>query len=257
MDRLKLKNIIRYFLGFIFPSIRITVKNPDLYINLVRGKKGIEIGGPSQIFNDYDVLPIYKHITSLDCCNFSGSTVWEGSLKEGNNFRFYKGKSGFQFIKEAADLKGIEDETYDFLLSSHCLEHCGNAIKAIIEWKRVVKRNGYLLIVVPDKANTFDHNRPLTTLNHFIEDFNNTMGEDDLSHMEEILEYHDLTMDKRAGNKEEFAKRSLLNLENRCLHHHTFDQNNLTELLKYAGLKIIQIEKQAPYHIICMVQKTS
>lgn len=257
MDKLRIKNIIRHFFGFVFPLLRRTIPNPNLYINCIEGKRGIEIGGPSQVFKDYDVLPLYKHIASLDCCNFSGSTVWEGSLNEGNNFNFYKGKTGFQFIKEAADLKGIQSESYDFLLSSHCLEHCSNAIKAIEEWKRVVKTNGYLLIIVPDKEHTFDHNRPLTTLNHFIEDFKNNIGEDDLSHMEEILKHHDLSMDKRAGTKEEFANRSILNIENRCLHHHTFSKDNLSQLINYTGLKIVQIEKKSPYHLICLAQKLS
>jgi SAM-dependent methyltransferase len=230
------------------------VKNRQTYINALKGKSGLEIGGPSSAFTSNGILPIYPHIFHLDNCNFSNSTVWEGKLKEGISFQF-DNKKGYQYIREAADLHGIEDEKYDFLLSSHCLEHCANAVKTLKEWTRVVNKRGFLLIIVPHKDHTFDHNRPLTTLEHFLEDERNNTDEKDLFHLEEILKYHDLKMDKHAGTLAQFTNRSKDNFQNRCLHHHTFNNQNIAELIQYVGLKIIAQDFKAPYHCIILAQK--
>lgn len=110
---------------------------------LFEGKSGIEIGGPSGIFRDNGFIPLYQVIRGLDGCNFSGSTIWEGTLKEGETYSFHPDKKkGFQFLCEGADLSAIPSEKYDFLISSNCLEHVANPLKAVKEWARVTKWGG-------------------------------------------------------------------------------------------------------------------
>lgn len=50
----------------------------------------------------------------------------------------------------AQTLIDIPDNSYDFLVSSHCLEHMESPEDAIKNWIRVVKPSGYLVITVPD-----------------------------------------------------------------------------------------------------------
>jgi SAM-dependent methyltransferase len=114
-----------------------------------QNKTGIEIGGPSKLFSSS--LPLYRIAENIDGCNFSTCTVWEGSIGEGQKYNYYSGKKGYQYISEASDLKGIGSDKYDFLLASHCLEHCANSIKTVKEWLRVIKPGGCLLLVLPDK----------------------------------------------------------------------------------------------------------
>lgn len=45
----------------------------------------------------------------------------------------------------------VEDSHYDYLYSSHCLEHISNFPAAIEEWFRVVKPGGHIVTVVPHK----------------------------------------------------------------------------------------------------------
>jgi ubiquinone/menaquinone biosynthesis C-methylase UbiE len=52
---------------------------------------------------------------------------------------------------DAQYLKGIPDNTYDFLHSSHCLEHMVDVNEALQNWIRIVKHGGYLIITVPDE----------------------------------------------------------------------------------------------------------
>ncbi len=43
------------------------------------------------------------------------------------------------------------DEQFDYVFSSHCLEHMNGPIDAIQEWWKLVKTNGHLIFTVPDE----------------------------------------------------------------------------------------------------------
>jgi SAM-dependent methyltransferase len=47
-------------------------------------------------------------------------------------------------------LPGIPDGYYDFVYSSHCLEHLVSVERALTNWCRVLRKYGYLYLVVPD-----------------------------------------------------------------------------------------------------------
>lgn len=50
-----------------------------------------------------------------------------------------------QFMAEAAD------NQYDFLHASHCLEHMVDVKEALLNWLRIVKPGGFLIITIPDE----------------------------------------------------------------------------------------------------------
>jgi SAM-dependent methyltransferase len=222
----------------------------------VRGRVGLEIGGPSPLFARDGGVPVYPFARRLDNCNFSRLTVWEGPVTEGETFQFHEERgSGWQFVCEATDLREIATQTYDFVVSSHTLEHVANPLRALEEWLRVLKDDGLLLIVVPHRDGTFDHRREVTPLDHMVEDYERGTKEDDLTHVEEILARHDLERDPPAGDIEEFRQRSLDNLAYRCLHHHVFSTRSFIMLLNYAGIQLVHVEALLPCHIIAVCRK--
>lgn len=218
--------------------------------------KGLELGGPSKIFGSRGSFPVYPVATHIDNCNFNGSTVWEGAISEGNNFVFNRwAKPGHQYVVEASCLQAIADASYDFVLSSHCIEHLANPLQGLLEWIRVLKENGLLVLVVPHKDGTFDHRRPVTSMAHMIQDFDMQMQEDDLTHLDEILRLHDLRMDYRAGDFQTFRERSMRNIENRCLHQHVFDTRLAVEMVDHMGLQLLAVEVFRPMHIALIARK--
>lgn len=219
------------------------------------GKNCLEVGGPSFIFQTKSILPIYGEAKSIDNCNFSSKTVWQGKISEGLTFNYTRSKLGRQFIREATNLKGIKNGSYDCVISSHVLEHVANPLRALFEWKRVLKDGGVLLLVVPHKQGTFDHNRPVTKLSHLIQDMQNEVDEHDLSHLTEILKLHDLSMDPEAGTFENFVTRSKDNFNNRCLHHHVFATESVIYMIDYVVLKMLLVTTHPPHHIIILCQK--
>lgn len=63
-------------------------------------------------------------------------------------------------VADAADLP-FRDETFDFVISSHMLEHHWDPIKVIKEWARVAKK--YIFITVPRMDLTFDKDKDPTS----------------------------------------------------------------------------------------------
>jgi SAM-dependent methyltransferase len=226
------------------------------YKPLFAGRRGLEIGGPSAIFSRDGIFPVYPLASRLDNCNFSRNTIWEGKLEAGQTFCYDPDQPpGWQYLSEAVDLREVESGTYDFVLSSHMLEHTANPLRALREWMRVVRDGGLLAIIVPQPEETFDRFRPVTSLAHVVEDFERGTEETDLTHLPEILKFHDLSRDPCAGALEEFAARSQRNYENRCLHHHVFNPQLVEGIMDYAGLQIRAIEEAPPFHIVTIAEK--
>jgi SAM-dependent methyltransferase len=216
---------------------------------------GLEIGGPSPVFSGRSILPVYRVARSLDNCNFASTTVFQGRIGgEGRTFRYAKNRLGLQFICEATDLSRIATEKYDFIVSSHTIEHIANPLRALLEWKRVLKRGGVLLLVCPNKERTFDHNRAVTRVDHLIEDYERNVDESDLTHLPEILRLHDMSMDPMERNLRDFVARSRNNVRNRTLHHHVFDTDLVVQMVSIAGFKTLFIGTHR-FHIIVLCQK--
>lgn len=213
------------------------------------GKSGIEIGGPSGIFNITGYLPLYETAKTIDGVNFSNSTVWEGDISQGYNYKYYN-KTGYQYISEGSNLEDIQDSNYDFVLSCNNLEHMANPLAAVFEWKRILKDEGVLLLVLPSKKVNFDHERPYTTKEHLINDYNNKTAEDDMTHLNEILKLHDLSRDPQSKSYDNFVMRSHDNFKNRCIHHHVFDQDLLSEIIKFCGMKVLRQYSSYTDHFI-------
>ncbi|PLX81866.1 MAG: methyltransferase [Desulfuromonas sp.] len=225
-------------------------------IDALRGECGLEIGGPSQAFMPQGVLPVYPVAARVDSCNFSERTVWDKAVGTGGLSSFSKLQvPGRRYIAEATNLSPFAAESYDFILASHVFEHSANPLRALAEAVRVLRPGGLLVVVLPHKDGTFDRGRPVTDLAHLVEDLHAERGEDDMTHLEEILLCHDLSMDPEAGDFMAFEARSKRNLENRCLHHHVFDTRLAVEMIHHAGLQIIAVEPTLPFDIHLVARK--
>ena len=223
--------------------------------DLVRGGTGLEIGGPSPMFSRGGLLPLYPHAARVDNCNFTSATLWEGTIAAGDSFVFDRRKApGRQLIGEGGELAGVPDAQYDFLLSSHMLEHSANPLRALATWRRVLRPGGTLVLVLPHHDGVFDHLRPLTTIAHLKEDFGNGTGEGDTTHVEEILALHDVSRDPGAGDMATFRARALDNAGMRSLHHHVFDGRLAVAALEDSGFMVAALEMIKPYHIMALAR---
>lgn len=242
-----LRTIARRAIGWRLPQFNSMVRALD-------GKTGIEIGGPSNyLFAQGGPLPIYPIAARIDNCNFSNNTIWEGSIEAGRSFKFDASKEpGQQFVCEAKDIPAVVSQSYDFLLSSHTIEHLADPLGALMQWQRILKPGATLILIVPHGEGTFDHRRPFTLVDHMVDDYERNTGEDDMTHYDEIVALHDRSMDLYAGDLEFFRRRSEQNFNNRCLHHHVFNTRSFVALLDRAGLQLREVRPERPCHIIAV-----
>lgn len=225
------------------------------HLKLFNGR-GLEFGGSSAVFQTTGIFPAYTVAQSVDNVTFSTSTLWEGQLKAGNNFVFDPVKSpGEQFILEREGLRSLPDASYDFVLSSHMLEHTANPLGLLQHWKRLLKPGGHLMLILPHRDGSFDHHRPVTALAHLVDDFRRNQGEDDRTHLDEILQFHDLARDPNQASRATLKTWIGSNARNRGAHHHVFDLQLGVQMLTEAGFQLVDLQAAMPMHIVLLARR--
>lgn len=214
------------------------------YRERLKGRRALEIGGPTDLLGYSGPLTVYPCFKSLDSCNYAHRTLWRSEAV----------KYRRSLICEGTQLP-LRDAVYDCVIASHCLEHMANPMKALLEWRRVLSPGGLVLLVLPHRDYTFDWRRPVTTLEHMQQDFQRGTPETDLSHLDEILALHDLARDPPAGTPQEFRERCLKNFEFRAMHHHVFVPETAAELVSKTGFSSVRQDVQE-YHIIILGKKS-
>jgi|TARA_B110000881_G_C18570393_1_gene515218 SAM-dependent methyltransferase len=132
----------------------------------------------------------------------------------------------------------IENETFEFVYSSHSLEHTSNPIATLTEQLRITKSNGIVYTVIPNKKNTYDRLRKVTPSNHLIKKFENDIYDHTVEEAMDVIknsDNHELynIHKKRA---EEYAKEMIEKKEG-IHHYHTFDETNTMEMVIYITKK--------------------
>ena len=103
-------------------SIMRRLAEPNFVNRFFRGD-GIDIGGAP------DPLALYVELFPL----MRGVKVWD--LKDG----------------DGQTMTGVPDEKFDFVHSSHCLEHLHDPEAGLRNWFRILKPGGHLIVTVPDE----------------------------------------------------------------------------------------------------------
>ena len=103
-------------------SIPRRLRDPNFLRRFFVGR-GVDIGGKP------DPLSLYSEFFPL----MGDIKVWD--LEDG----------------DAQFMAGVPDETYDFVHSSHCLEHLHDPEEGLKNWLRVTKAGGFVIVMVPDE----------------------------------------------------------------------------------------------------------
>jgi predicted SAM-dependent methyltransferase len=73
-------------------------------------------------------------------------------------------------VDNGETLSSVADNSLDFIIANHFLEHCENPLGTIRTHLSKLRHNGILYYAVPDKCVSFDKDRPLTSFEHLIRD---------------------------------------------------------------------------------------
>lgn len=89
----------------------------------------------------------------------------------------------------ATGLANFKDNSLDFVVINHVMEHLVNPINVIKELHRVLKNKGKLSIAIPDKHYTFDIKRPLTEFPELVESYTSNKKDSDVYDYYDIIRY--------------------------------------------------------------------
>jgi SAM-dependent methyltransferase len=151
-------------------------------------------------------------------------------------------------IENGFELATIPASSQDFIIANHVLEHAGNPLKVLLNWGRVLKPEGVLLVTVPVAARCFDRGRRETTLEHFMEDFRvegagdaRLYRERNREHFQEWLQVSEPNLARSRGDATPQMDGS--SLEKRVeemsgtddveIHFHTFSEKSYKRLLEH------------------------
>jgi len=125
-------------------------------------------------------------------------------------------------IDNGEQLTTLENETQDFVIANHFLEHCQNPIQTLQNHMRVLKSGGFLYLAVPDKRFTFDRDRPCTTNEHVVRDFLDGPAWSKRQHFEEWTRL----VNKREGTAADQEVAHLLEIDY-SIHYHVWSAPEL------------------------------
>jgi len=155
-------------------------------------------------------------------------------------------------VTNAWDLSKVSDNSVDFVMSSHVLEHLPNPGTAIKEWLRVVKPGGIVFFIVPDMRYTFDSKRKLTPVSMLIEKYNLKTDKVPYEAYEEFV----TMVDSHTNKSKEYITGAYENQDN--IHVHTFTEDSIIEFCNIIkdimGFKIIE-HKKPDMHINVALMK--
>jgi SAM-dependent methyltransferase len=117
------------------PAEKKVFRESALAHKLLDGLRGLEIGGAAH--NPFGLNTLNVDYTA------DLTTEWKKKELE------LAGKNMKVDIVASGDDLPLKDNTVDFVISSHVIEHFYDPVKAIKEWLRVVKPGGYVYIIAP------------------------------------------------------------------------------------------------------------
>lgn len=204
---------------------------------------GIEIGA---LHNPLQI-PSYAHVRYVDRMSVENLKKHYPELNE-------LSLVGVDIIDDGERLESIRDDTQDFVIANHFIEHCQNPLLTLKNLLRVIKSGGVLFLAVPDKRFTFDIDRPVTSFEHIEQDYIVGPEISRKSHYEEWVRFVNKNNDPISVKDE---VEHLLKMEY-SIHFHVWSQTEIIEFIirakKYFSFNIEMIH-QNHHEVICILKK--
>jgi predicted SAM-dependent methyltransferase len=128
-------------------------------------------------------------------------------------------------------LEKIENESLDFIIANHFIEHTRNPMGTIGNWLSKLRPGGIIFMAVPDKRYTFDIDRELTPLQHLVADYCSDSKERLIHDRQHLVEWATV-VNKLPANDVESRVNYLIETDY-SIHFHTFILHSFLEMLNY------------------------
>ncbi len=194
--------------------------------------RGLEIGA---LHNPLKVPP-QTHVTYVD-------RMKEEELRKQYPELSDKPLVPVTIVDDGETLSTITDESMDFVIANHMIEHSENPLLALQNWLRVLKKDGILYLAVPNKHKTFDSDRPATPIDHLVRDYKEGPLVSRVQHFEEWVRL----VGKTGPEKVDAEVERLMTMQY-SIHYHVWDPPSFLDLLRFC---IVQLSY--PLRVECSV----
>lgn len=247
VNQLKMLGVMNYIYGKEFLTENLVNSPVDVRewvskVWLLEGK-GIEIGAL------YNPLPIKENL-EVQYVDYVDSKI----LRE-----TYQDKAEMiidvDVIDTAEKLINFHEDSLDFIIANHVIEHTVNPIGTLETFMKKLKKKGRLFLCVPNKRYTFDQRRQTTSFEHLLEDYKDD-GENS-----KYFDYRDYAIGVNNVDEAEIeavVERMIANKKN--IHFHVWDSSSWFDfLLKTNNFlnNIFEIKhlQQNGNEVICVLEK--
>ena len=188
----------------------------DLLSLIYLSGNGVEIGAlhnPSLV-QDYEKIQYIDYISQQEQQEIYPDLTFTAL----NNFT----------IDDGEVLNNVDNNSINFIIANHFLEHTRNPIGVLRNHLRKIKKGGCLFYTIPNSEYSFDKMRPITSFQHLVMDdmFGPEISE--RAHYLEFVMYVDGLVDK---NDIENHATTLKNMDNR-IHFHVWNSIAAWEFFK-------------------------
>lgn len=125
-------------------------------------------------------------------------------------------------VDNGETLATIPDGSLDFIVANHFMEHCQDFLGTLRTHGAKLRKGGRLFYAIPDRNSTFDKNRPNTTFEHMVEDFQKGPEGSRLAHFREWV-----TLVENLQEPQASARVKALMDEDHSIHYHAWDRRTL------------------------------
>lgn len=132
-------------------------------------------------------------------------------------------------VDDGEHLATVADESQDFVIANHFVEHSQNPLLAIGNMFRVLRGGGVIYLALPDKRYSFDAERPVTSLDHLLRDFREGPEWSRRGHFEEWARF--VNKVERSEEREQLVNK--LMAMDYSIHFHVWSQREMVDLVQY------------------------
>jgi SAM-dependent methyltransferase len=130
-------------------------------------------------------------------------------------------------IDDGTTLATLPDDSQDFVVANHFLEHTEDPVGTLAAFLRVTRPGGVVYVAVPDKRRTFDAERPLTSVSHVLSDHELGPEQSRRDHFEEFARLVEHVEEPALASHVEAA----MGNERYHIHFHVWTHDTFLELL--------------------------
>lgn len=142
--------------------------------------------------------------------------------------------SRVDLVDDAQTMATLANESQDFVIANHVLEHLEDPIRFFANAARVLRPAGILFMALPNKEESFDRDRPVTPFEHLIDDYENGPQASRRAHFEEFVMLADLPVIGRQAWKTDAEREILVHRlmdDDYSIHFHVWDAAAILEML--------------------------